>query len=115
MGPGECAGKRGSTWCVCSPLGQGDSLSNPGAKLGRTAGTAKCCNFSRLLGTAASSAWGQDGGEGQGSAGGVSEAARLPGFSVCRKCRFGCEERNVPSCPPRANTAVEGLEKKLAK
>lgn len=44
-----------------------------------------------------------------------AEAARLPGFSVCRKCRFGCEEWNVPSCPPRAETAVEELEKKIAK
>lgn len=114
MGPGECAGKRGSARCVCSPLRRGDSLSDPGAKLGGTAGTAQCCNFSRLLGTAASSAWGRPAGRGR-APGGVSGAARLPGFSVCRKCRFGCEERNVPSCPPRADTAVEGLEQKLAK
>lgn len=46
-----------------------------------------------------------------------AEVARLPGFSVCRKCRFGCEEWNVPSCPPRAETAVEELEleRKIAK
>jgi predicted metal-binding protein len=44
-----------------------------------------------------------------------AEIARLPGFCVCRKCRFGCEEWNVPSCPPRAETAVEELEKMIAK
>lgn len=54
-------------------------------------------------------------GEGRVLQGGVwAEVARLPGFSVCRKCRFGCGEWNVPSCPPRAETAVEELEKKIA-
>ena len=52
-------------------------------------------------------------GDGEAAEGWVwAEGARLPGFSVCRKCRFGREEWNVPSCPPRAETAVEGLEKK---
>lgn len=44
-----------------------------------------------------------------------AEVARLPGFSLCRKCRFGCKEWNVPSCPPRTETAVEELEKKITK
>lgn len=43
-----------------------------------------------------------------------AEAAGLPEFCVCRKRRFGCEEWNVPCCPPRAETAVEELEKKIA-
>lgn len=56
-------------------------------------------------------------GEGQGAAGSGcgQEVARLPGFSLCRKCRFGCKEWNVPSCPPRTETAVEELEKKITK
>lgn len=55
-------------------------------------------------------------GEGLGAAGSGC-GQRLQGCqgSLCRKCRFGCKEWNVPSCPPRTETAVEELEKKITK
>lgn len=65
---------------------------------------------------AVSLVWGLDCGVGEEPGGrkraglqavGVGRGARLPGFCVCRKCKFGLEEWNVPSCPPRAETAVE--------
>lgn len=119
---------------VCARVGKGNGFSNNIREEAwrKRAGAAKGYNFNLLSGdcnsidcmplTASPSVWGE-GWAGdwkqEGSWGGAgccrqwvwAEVARLPGFSLCRKCRFGCKEWNVPSCPPRTETAVEELEK----